>query len=375
MSFSPSPSRSPALRTLKEDAPLEAQTTFDVVAHYRNLLENDPVGRDMDSLGGDERNMSMPIAAVETLAELVAQSDSSSTTTELLTLLRTASAKLAQACFNPISPTSGTSLFIRFLTLQRPAPEMSFEEFKMELVNRAREFVRGSGRCRDLISKAMFDFVQDGSTILVHSYSRVVVQALLYAAERKKRFQVYVTESRPFGLGLKTHAILQEAGIPCVVCLDSAVCYIMPKCDMVIVGAEAVCESGGLVNFIGGYTMAIAAKAMNKPLYALAESFKFTRLFPLSQYDLPSSLPSAPLTFAPDAPRSQGNHCVVPPTPSRPMTDSKMPDPLELSDEQIRHNPILDYTTPDLISLVVSDLGCLTPSGVSDALLSIFGGE
>ncbi|KAM0792562.1 hypothetical protein ACM66B_005226 [Microbotryomycetes sp. NB124-2] len=364
MSFSPSPSRGPMLRTLQEDAPLEQRAPFDVVQHYKSLLENDT-------------NMSMPIAAVETLAELVAQSDTSSTTTELLTLLRTASAKLAQACFNPVSPTSGTSLFIRFLTLQRPPPELSFQEFKQELVSRAREFVKGSGRCRELISKAMFDFIQDGSTILVHSYSRVVVQALLYAAERKKRFQVYVTESRPFGLGLKTHAILQEAGIPCVVLLDSAVCYIMPKCDMVIVGAEAVCESGGLVNFIGGYAMAIAAKAMGKPLYALAESFKFTRLFPLSQYDLPSSLPSPPLTFAPtatDAPKGSAK-LAVPPTPSRPMTDSRMPEPLEMTDEQIRHNPILDYTTPDLISLVVSDLGCLTPSGVSDALLSIFGGE
>ena len=51
-------------------------------------------------------------------------------------------------------------------------------------------------------------------------------------------------------MGLKTHAILTEAGIPCVVVLDSAVAYVMPKCDMAIVGAEAVCESGGLINFV-----------------------------------------------------------------------------------------------------------------------------
>ena len=33
--------------------------------------------------------------------------------------------------------------------------------------------------------------------------------------------------------------------------------------------------------------MAISAKAMNKPCYVVAESFKFTRLYPLNQYDLP----------------------------------------------------------------------------------------
>lgn len=98
------------------------------------------------------------------------------------------------------------------------------------------------------------------------------MQALLNAAQnQKKRFQVYVTESRPvrplesalrrpaahasparpqFGLGLKTHAILTEAGIPCVVVLDSAVAYVMAKCDLAVVGAEAVCESGGLINFV-----------------------------------------------------------------------------------------------------------------------------
>ncbi|GAA5992519.1 hypothetical protein JCM10908_000859 [Rhodotorula pacifica] len=333
---------------------------FDPVKVFGELLERDDP-------------MPAPVAAVETLAQLVSRSDSS-TIQELLALLRDASTKIAAASFNPVSAQSGAALFMRYLTLQRPPPEMSFSQFKKELVTRAREFVRGSGRCRDIIASHMGSFIQDGSTILVHSYSRVVVQALLNAAQnQKKRFQVYVTESRPFGLGLKTHAILTEAGIPCVVVLDSAVAYIMPKCDMAIVGAEAVCESGGLINFIGGFQMAIAAKAMGKPFYALAESFKFTRLFPLGQYDIPSSLPAAPLSFTEDdssiaSSKSSG----VPPTPVRPMIDSKMPVPLEMPDEGISGNPILDYTTPDHISLIVSDIGVLTPSGVSDALLAIF---
>ncbi|CEQ42700.1 SPOSA6832_04562 [Sporobolomyces salmonicolor] len=372
-----------SLPTVSEDAPLQSTSAppFDVIQYYSQLQ-------------GKDDPMPAPVAAVETLAELVSRSDSS-TIQELLALLRSASSQLAAASFNPVSCTSGTAFFMRYLTLQRPPPEMSFREFKGELVAKAREFVKGSGKCRELIAVDMSDFVQDGSaspisellpedpadrtleqTLLVHSYSRVVVQALLYAAqEQKKRFQVYVTESRPFGLGLKTHAILTAAGIPTQVILDSAVAYIMPKCDLAVVGAEAVCESGGLVNFIGGYQMAIAAKAMGKPLYALAESFKFTRLFPLSQYDLPSSLPSAPLTFpAPiDATSLKSNS--VPPTPSRPMIDSKMPEALEMSDAATRHNPTLDYTTPDLITLILSDLGTMTPSGVSDCLLQIFGGE
>ncbi|BGP54098.1 translation initiation factor eIF-2B subunit alpha [Rhodotorula sphaerocarpa] len=333
---------------MSADSPADA---FDPVKAFGQLLERDDP-------------MPAPVAAVETLAELVSRSDSS-TIQELLALLRDASSRIAAASFNPVSAQSGTALFMRYLTLQRPPPEMSFAQFKRGLVTRAREFVNGSGRCRDMIAAHMGSFIQDGH--------RVVVQALLNAAQnQKKRFQVYVTESRPFGLGLKTHAILTEAGIPCVVVLDSAVAYVMAKCDLAVVGAEAVCESGGLINFIGGYQMAIAAKAMGKPFYALAESFKFTRLFPLGQYDIPSSLPAAPLSFPEEDATASSKSTAVPPTPVRPMTDSKMPVPLEMTDEGIRGNPILDYTTPDHISLIVSDVGVLTPSGVSDALLAIF---
>src|ERR1700722_367967 len=131
-------------------------------------------------------------------------------------------------------------------------------------------------------------------------------------------------------LRLKTYAASAAAGIPCTVVLDSAVAYVMDKVDSVLVGSEAVVESGGLgllffivnlhhranipifvapVNAVGSNQMAIIAKAANKPFYALAErfavinmlcllvyhvapSFKFHRLFPLSQYDLPTHNPN-----------------------------------------------------------------------------------
>ena len=36
--------------------------------------------------------------------------------------------------------------------------------------------------------------------------------------------------------------------------------------------------------------MALCAKEMNKPFYVLAESFKFVRLYPLNERDLPKEL-------------------------------------------------------------------------------------
>ena len=70
---------------------------------------------------------------------------------------------------------------------------------------------------------------------------------------------------------LKTHEALTAAGIPCTVVLDSAVAYAMDKVGLVLVGSEAVVESGGLINAVGSNQMAIIAKAANKPFYAMAE--------------------------------------------------------------------------------------------------------
>ncbi len=50
----------------------------------------------------------------------------------------------------------------------------------------------------------------------------------------------------------------------------------MDMVDFVLVGSEAVVESGGLINAVGSNQIAIIAKAANKPFYALAERYHVT---------------------------------------------------------------------------------------------------
>jgi len=171
------------------------------------------------------------------------------------------------------------------------------------------------------------------------------------------------------------------------VVLDSAVAYVMDKVDFVLVGSEAVVESGGLINAVGSNQMAIIAKAANKPFYALAESYKFHRLFPLSQYDLPThnpnilafphivqALPSA-LTAPPSTTTSLQNFSPILDNPTS-LHESQPVSlyPMTMTMEQISRNPDVDYTRPDLISLVFSDVGSLTPEGVSQYLVGMFAG-
>ena len=41
---------------------------------------------------------------------------------------------------------------------------------------------------------------------------------------------------------------LSEIGVPCTLVLDASIGYIMSEIDYVLVGAEGVVESGGIIN-------------------------------------------------------------------------------------------------------------------------------
>jgi len=304
---------------------------------------------------------------------------------ELVQALNDGAESLKKRVPNPIGLTAGCELFVGFVTLF-PHESANFSELKREIVHQGESYTSHAVNFRPKIAELTLGFIKDDSVILTHSYSRVVIRALLHAHTRK-RISVYVTEARPRGLGLKTHEILAAAGIPCTVVLDSAVAYVMDKVDFVLVGSEAVVESGGLINAVGSNQMAIIARAQNKPFYALAESYKFHRSFPLSQYDLPTHN-SGILSFAhpmnrPATEQIQASlsvtgaqdHAIV----SHEQTSifqrlSRASPQRTMTSEQIGRNPDVDYTTPDLISLVFSDVGVLTPGGVSQYLVGMFAG-
>jgi translation initiation factor 2B subunit (eIF-2B alpha/beta/delta family) len=81
-------------------------------------------------------------------------------------------------------------------------------------------------------------------------------------------------EGRPDRTGLRMSNEIAALGIPVKVLIDSAVAYSMDEVDMIFVGADGVVESGGIINMMGTYQIALVAHSMNKPLYVAAESYK-----------------------------------------------------------------------------------------------------
>lgn len=78
---------------------------------------------------------------------------------------------------------------------------------------------------------------------------------------------------------------------------------------------------------------------MKKRFFVLTESFKFSRVYPLNQRDIPIEFKY---------------------TASKRGRDTR------------KEHPLVDYTPPAYITLLFTDLGTLTPSAVSDELIKLY---
>ena len=236
---------------------------------------------------------------------------------------------------SPPSVQSGCDLFLRFITLAK-FDTYGFDDCHRKLTERGQVFLRRTLASRQLISEYSQEFIVDGSVIMTHSYSRVVLALLRYAS-KFTRFTVLVTESEPDKSGRKMRDELHASGIPSQCVLDASVAYNMERITFVLIGAEAVVESGGIINKIGTFNIAIAAHEMNKPFYVASESFKFVRYYPLNNRDLPDHFKYR-------------------------STDANASP----------EHSLVDYTPPAYIRLLFTDIGPLTPSAVSDELIKLY---
>lgn len=284
-----------------------------------------------------EPDTSAGVAAIRTLLKYL-EHDDADTCQELCANLKRAIGVMRNTDYPTTAVASGSELFLRFITLAS-LDKGPFAECKQEMIHRGRVFLRKLTDARGKIAKAAADFITDGSRVLTHSKSRVVLEAMREASKTERRFEVYVTKCSIDESGVEMVRELRSLNIPCTLIVDSAVAYVMESVDTVMVGAEGVMESGGIVNKLGTLTMAVCAKEMHKPVYVLTESFKFARLFPLNQRDLP-------LEF-------------------------KYPASYLDADLQLQH-PLVDYTPPVYVTLLFTDLGILTPSAVSDELIKLY---
>ena len=303
---------------------------FDIKETYLRFLRDDP-------------DITMPVAAIEALVQLLSETETS-TSAELIQTLKEASTELKTSVDNSMSLSAGCDLFMRFV-LRNIREYGDWEACKGHLVKNGRLFAERSKAARKTISEKGLAFVRDDDVILVHSFSRTVLALLEHAAKNLVRFRVFVTEAAPSDQGKRMAKALRERGIPVSLIVDNAVGSVIDEVSKVFCGAEGVAESGGVINHVGSYQIAVLAKNANKPFYVVTESHKFVRIFPLAQSDLPDT---------------------------KKMFNFTVEEPEEEEESDKGLSPVVDFTPHDFITALITDLGVLTPSGVSEELIKMW---
>lgn len=127
---------------------------------------------------------------------------------------------------------------------------------------------------RDIAKTATALVPERQAWIATLSHSRIVVDALrsLQAAGREPR--AIVGEGRPRFEGRRAAAELAAAGIPVWLVADAALPLLLSQTHQVWIGADAVTDRG-VVNKIGSFAAALAAREHSRPVYALAGRRKF----------------------------------------------------------------------------------------------------
>ncbi|KAK7819021.1 translation initiation factor eif-2b subunit alpha, partial [Quercus suber] len=175
------------------------------------------------------------VAAIRALAAVIRASEAT-TMMELEIELKKASDSLKSWDTTSISLTAGCDLFMRYVTRTSALEYEDFNSARSRLIERAEKFGEISCKARRIIAMLSQDFIFDGCTILVHGFSRVVLEVLKTAAQNKKLFRVFCTEGRPDRTGLRLSNELAKLDVPVKLLIDSAVAYTMDEVDMVFVG-------------------------------------------------------------------------------------------------------------------------------------------
>jgi translation initiation factor 2B subunit (eIF-2B alpha/beta/delta family) len=135
---------------------------------------------------------------------------------------------------------------------------------------------------QDKINKKVFRLIKKNDVVFTHCHSKNVVNALIYAKKKGKKFEVYNTETRPLFQGRKTAHELKKAGIKVTMFVDSALGVALSKeqgtkkADRVFLGADAILKKG-IINKIGSEVIANIARDNKIPVYIIADSWKFTK--------------------------------------------------------------------------------------------------
>lgn len=313
-----------------------------------------------------DQEKSEAITAIEILTQLIRQTNFS-TVQQVDEFFVKAISEMRQTETSNFSVTSACAIFQKFIS---PTDLDGVDDVKPVLLQRATEFLEKICLYRNQIALYARNLLQTNGRLFIHSRSRVVLNTLATLPPSvKTRLHCYVTTCSIDASGKRMAGDLANIGISYTLIPDTAIAYIMPRVDVVLLGAEAVVESGGILSRLGSCTIAMIAHELGKPVHVLAESFKCLRVFILDQRYVIDHLNAVREAASSIAPTDAMPH----PVANFPELNSiwNEVESQKVSDIE-KVIPPVDYTDPKYITSLITDMGMLTPSVISDELIKLY---
>ena len=238
--------------------------------------------------------------------------------------LRELAARLAAAQPNMASVRNVGHLCTQLL-IDGQQPSLTFQELRRVLSGAPEKIARNG-----------LKVILGTPTIVTLSRSAAVVALLRFLHARHRLAGVVVLESCPRFEGRRTAEELAAAGITATLVADALGPSLVRSSDAVVVGADSVLRDGALVNKIGTYSLALAAKAAGKPFYAACELLKIDSVHTAETFPGPASRPARELEPPPNV-------------------------------QAI--NVYFDVTPPDLVTSYVTDRGVYDPKRIAQLVL------
>ncbi len=153
----------------------------------------------------------------------------------------------------------------------------------LDLISKNEELITDNGV---KLIKKKYSKKKKPVNIFTHCNSSSVFKIIFGAHEAGIPVKIYDSETRPRFQGRIMAEHLVKKGIDVTMMTDSAAPFVISKndpdgidIDLVIVGADVISEDGAILNKIGSYSLALAAKNAPVPFYVAASLLKLRRVF------------------------------------------------------------------------------------------------
>ena len=247
----------------------------------------------------------------------------------------------------------------------------AMKAFKAEVIEVIGELIDELESVNAHIVQQALEHVSPSSVVLTSGGSDIV-EAFLREANRKRKFQCIVAEGAPALAGHQMARALAERGVETTAVADASVFAMMSRANLVVLSACGVFANGGILAPAGHHTVALAAKSHSVPVVFLAGLHELSPLGPgddaFDANDLLS--PADVIDYTALADCGIGRGATAGNGGGVGGGEGATPDG-DVAALSVA-NPAYDYVPPELVTLVLTDVGGAVPAFVKQLLGEIY---